>query len=379
MKKMNTRIMPLLLAALLLLSACGSGTPATNTPKEPEPPVSQEAAPAAPLDQNPSPDTDIPENTPAPEGPDIAEEPAIPEEPVIPDLSSAPFHAADAVPYTEDAYTIVNDNQPYFSESDLTDQSFEFYSELDDLGRCQTAYASIGLDLMPTEKRESIGQVRPSGWQTVKYDIVDGNYLYNRCHLIGYQLSGENSNEKNLITGTRYLNVQGMLPFENMVADYVKETGNHVLYRVTPIYEGDNLLASGVLMEAESVEDQGGDILFCVYVYNIQPGITIDYATGESALASTDLPLDSASAEAGTQETTPSVQEPAPSAQEPEPSVQEPEPQGTAYILNTNTKKFHIPSCSSVKQMKDSNKQEYTGNREDIIAMGYDPCKRCHP
>lgn len=184
--------------------------------------------------------------------------------------------------YSGDPYVVVNDNTPTFSLAEAESGSFETYSNLDSLGRCGTAYANIGLDLMPTEERGSIGSVKPSGWKTIKYDSVDGKYLYNRCHLIGYQLSGENANERNLITGTRYLNVEGMLPFENMVADYIKETGNHVLYRSTPIFEGDNLLASGVQIEAMSVEDSGDGIFFNVYCYNVQPGISIDYATGDS-------------------------------------------------------------------------------------------------
>ena len=188
-----------------------------------------------------------------------------------------------AIPaYSGELYAVVNGNIPYFTESDLTTESFEYYSDLDDLGRCGTAYSSVGTDLMPTEKRGSISKVKPSGWQVSKYDFVDGKYLYNRCHLIGYQLTAENANEKNLITGTRYLNVDGMLPFENLVADYVKETENHVLYRVTPVFEGNNLVASGVLMEAESVEDAGDGVEYCVYVYNVQPGVEIDYATGEN-------------------------------------------------------------------------------------------------
>ena len=182
-------------------------------------------------------------------------------------------------------YVTVNDNVPYFSEDDLTTEAFEDYSELDALGRCQVAYANICKEIMPAEERGGIGMIRPSGWHTVKYDIIDGKYLYNRCHLIGYQLAGENANEKNLITGTRYLNVVGMLPFENMVADYVNETDNHVLYRVTPVFEGDNLVADGVRIEAESVEDKGEGIRFHVYCYNVQPGITINYATGDSWLA----------------------------------------------------------------------------------------------
>lgn len=266
------------------------------------------------------------------------------------------FSLTDISPYTGQPYAVVNGNIPYFSEGALTDRAYESYSELDDLGRCGAACACIGLDIMPAEERGSIGQIKPSGWHTVKYDIVDGNYLYNRCHLIGYQLSGENSNEKNLITGTRYMNVSGMSPFENAVADYVRETGNHVLYRVTPVFEEDNLLASGVLMEAESVEDKGAGILFCVYVYNVQPGIIIDYATGESSLAISEQ---EASAEVfqGAQA----------------------EFQEITYILNTNTKKFHYPSCSSVSQMKESNKKEFTGGREDVISQGYEPCGRCKP
>jgi DNA-entry nuclease len=193
--------------------------------------------------------------------------------------------AIDNLPtYSDKAYIAVNSNQPFFTKADDTTESFEKYSELDSLGRCSVAYANVGKDIMPTEARGSIGSVKPSGWQTVKYDIVDGKYLYNRCHLIGFQLTGENANKSNLITGTRYLNIEGMLPFENMVADYVKETGNHVLYRVTPIFKGSNLVADGVLMEGYSVEDQGAGICFNVYAYNVQPGIIINYETGESQL-----------------------------------------------------------------------------------------------
>lgn len=193
-------------------------------------------------------------------------------------------HAED---YWDSPYTVINNNIPEFSESDMVrTDSFESYSELDYLGRCGVAYANICKELMPTEERGEIGSIKPSGWHTVNYhEFVEGNYLYNRCHLIGYQLSGENANEKNLITGTRFLNVEGMLPFENEVADYVEETGNHVLYRVTPVFEGDNLVASGVQMEAYSVEDQGEGVMFNVYCYNVQPGITIDYVTGDSWIA----------------------------------------------------------------------------------------------
>ena len=202
---------------------------------------------------------------------------------------------------------------------------------------------------MPTEERGSIGEVRPAGWHTVRYNmVVEGNYLYNRCHLLGYQLSGENANERNLITGTRYLNTEGMLPFENEIADYVDLTGNHVLYRVTPIYDGDNLVASGVQMEAYSVEDNGAGVSFNVYCYNVQPSISIDYATGDSALVGET-----------TLETTQSVE--------------------ADYVLNTNSKKFHTPTCSSVDDTKESNKQSYHGTREYLLTQGYDPCGRCNP
>ena len=250
---------------------------------------------------------------------------------------------SDLPTYSGEPYVVLNDNVPDFPEEDRTTVSFETYSELDELGRCGPAYANVGQDLMPTEKRGSIGQVKPSGWQVAKYDCVDGKYLYNRCHLIGYQLTAENANEKNLITGTRYLNVTGMLPFENLVADYVKETDHHVLYRVTPIFEGENLVASGVQMEAWSVEDQGEGVEFNVYCYNVQPGITIDYATGASTLNSVD-----GAAEAH-------------------------------YVLNTNTRKFHLPSCSSVADIRSAYRQDYTGTRADLTAQGYAPCKRCEP
>mgnify|MGYP001105393796 FL=1 len=188
----------------------------------------------------------------------------------------------DIPAYSGEPYVILDDNWPDFDAEDLTTEPFELYSELDYLGRCGMAYANICLEIMPTEPREEIGQVKPSGWHTAKYECVEGKYLYNRCHLIGYQLAGENANKQNLITGTRYMNVDGMLPYENMVDSYVEETGNHVLYRVTPIFDGGNLVASGVQMEALSVEDEGEGLCFNVYIYNVQPGVSIDYATGDS-------------------------------------------------------------------------------------------------
>ena len=200
--------------------------------------------------------------------------------------------------YSGSPYFELNGNQPIFKAEELKTKSYEFYSDLDPLGRCGQTEACIGRDIMPTEDRESISSVKPSGWVNNKYDteLVDGGYIYNRCHLIGFQLTGENANERNLITGTRYMNVEGMLPFENMVADYVKETGNHVMYRVTPVFVGDNLLANGALMEAWSVEDNGDGICFCVFVYNVQPGVIIDYATGESSLPESDDTSDKSTA-----------------------------------------------------------------------------------
>ena len=281
----------------------------------------------------------------------------------------------DSIPaYSGEPYVAVNDNVPEFRDTDLSISSYEYYSDLDELGRCGVAVSNIGKDLMPTKKRGSIGKVKPSGWHTVKYDFVDGKYLYNRCHLIGYQLTAENANEKNLITGTRYMNVDGMLPFENMVADYIKETGNHVLYRVTPIYTGDNLVADGVEMEARSVEDDGDGICYHVFVYNEQPGVAIDHATGESHLAE-DAEVYASQAGSG-DERAEEIQTEAPAEQT---QVQEQAAAASEYILNTNTMKFHRPSCSSVNQMSDSNKWVYDGTREEVLNMGYEPCKRCNP
>ncbi len=277
----------------------------------------------------------------------------------IPEYNGTPFYA-------------VNGGTPYFTEEELKTKSFEIYSDLDSLGRCGVAVASVGRDIMPTEERESIGQVKPTGWHTVKYDCVDGKYLYNRCHLIGFQLTGENANEKNLITGTRYMNVDGMLPFENMVADYVKETSNHVMYRVTPVYAENELLSRGVLMEAYSVEDKGEGICFNVFVYNIQPGIVINYSDGSSYEKNT-------SSETKTPDTThETTTEKAPVTEAVTTEGYENKNELT-YILNTKTKKFHYRECSSVKKIADKNKQEYTGSRDELIDMGYTPCGNCDP
>lgn len=261
-------------------------------------------------------------------------------------VSGTPAEENPSAVWDGQPYTAVNGNVPGFSEKDLTAASFESYSELDSLGRCGTAFACLGQDLMPRGERGDISGIHPTGWHSVQYDFIDGKNLYNRCHLIGWQLSGEDANRKNLITGTRYMNVEGMLPFENMVADYIKETGCHVLYRVTPVFQGSNLVADGVLMEAMSVEDQGESISFCVFVPNVQPGVSIDYSDGSSR------PADSQSS---------------------------PENEEAIYIVNTNTRRFHLPSCSSVREMKESNRENFTGSREELIEEGYIPCGKCRP
>ena len=194
------------------------------------------------------------------------------------------YNMDDIPAYSGDKFVYLNNNKPTFKDYEYNKESFEKYSDLDKFNRCGVAYANISYSLMPTEERGSIGMIKPTGWHTIKYDIVDGKYLYNRCHLIGYQLTGENANNKNLITCTREMNAKTMLKFENEVAEYIRKTKNHVLYRVTPVFEGDNMLATGVIMEASSVEDKCKDICFNVFIYNVQDGIKIDYTDGDSSL-----------------------------------------------------------------------------------------------
>lgn len=248
--------------------------------------------------------------------------------------------------YTDSPYIIINDNQPEFDKSDMTTKSFEKYGELDNLGRCTACIANVGKDIMPNEEREAIGNVKPTGWHTVKYENVDGKYLYNRCHLIGYQLTAENANKNNLITGTRYLNIDGMLSFENEIAEYVKMSNNHVLYRVTPMFKDDELVARGLQMEAYSVEDNGKGICFNVYCYNVQPGIEIDYKTGESkSKHEADKYND------GSEKQT--------------------------FIINTSSKKFHTKDCKNTKDIKKENKKTYVGTKQSLINNGYSPCQNC--
>jgi DNA-entry nuclease len=272
-----------------------------------------------------------------------------PENTTSANTESKPVTLSDIPVFSGSPYVAINDNQPNFTKDDYTTKAFEEYAKLDKLGRCGVTYACVGVEIMPTEKRGDIGMVKPTGWVTAKYDFVDGKYLYNRCHLIGFQLTGENANKSNLITGTRYMNTQGMLPFENMIADYVKETENHVLYRVTPIFDGDNLVASGVQMEAWSVEDDGEGICFNVYCYNVQPGVKIDYATGKSILD-----------ESYTEK-------------------QEDDTDSSQYVLNTSSKKIHKPTCSGATGMSEKNKQVIKG--KDVkyyIQQGYEYCGTCN-
>lgn len=265
-------------------------------------------------------------------------------------------HVGNIPYYSGTPYYVVNGNEPFFEEDEKNTTVFETYSDLDNYGRCGVAYANICKQLMPTESRGDISSIRPSGWYTNGKSnnndygsLVDGGRIYNRCHLIGFQLAGENANKLNLVTGTRYMNVTGMLPFENMIDDYVDETNGYVLYRVTPLYVGSELVCRGVLMEAWSVDDEGDTICFNIFCYNIQPGITINYATGENWLSNEDDEHAASSTNAQT------------------------------YILNINSKKFHLPDCSACNSISEKNKAEFTGTREELIEQGYVPCNSCKP
>lgn len=267
------------------------------------------------------------------------------------------YVSLDAIPaYDGKAYVAVNNNEPFFTDSDMTTTAFENYSDLDSLGRCGVAYANICKDIMPTEERGKIGMIKPSGWHTVKYDVIKDRYLYNRCHLIGYQLAGENANPKNLITGTRYLNVEGMFPFENLVADYVNNTGNHVLYRVTPMFSGSNLVANGVLIEAKSVEDNGGGILFNVYCYNVQPGVGINYENGDSWLDGTPGSASSGSDSSAAEN-----------------SAADSSNSETMVHITATGKKYHRAGCRTLK------KSDTEVTLDEAKSMGLSPCGICNP
>lgn len=301
------------------------------------------------------------------------------------------YVSLDAIPaYDGKAYVAVNNNEPFFTDSDMTTTAFENYSDLDSLGRCGVAYANICKDIMPTEERGKIGMIKPSGWHTVKYDVIKDRYLYNRCHLIGYQLAGENANPKNLITGTRYLNVEGMLPFENLVADYVNNTGNHVLYRVTPMFSGSNLVANGVLIEAKSVEDNGGGILFNVYCYNVQPGIGINYENGDSWLdgttpqkqsAQTDTPQNegsqssagSGAGETGSSGSTTGSASSGSDSSATENSAADSSNSETMVHITATGKKYHRAGCRTLK------KSDTEVTLDEAKSMGLSPCGICNP
>lgn len=277
----------------------------------------------------------------------------------------------------DDPFVAINNNEPNFNDSDKTTEAFETYSDLDSLGRCGVAYANICQEIMPTQKRGDISSIRPSGWKNKKYDtsLVDGAYLYNRCHLIGHQLAGEDANEKNLITGTRYFNVDGMLPFENMIADYVKETNNHVLYRVTPVYDGNNLVAKGVQMEAYSVEDDGEGVQFNVFVYNVQPGITIDYATGENKLSENDKSVDSTYSNQNTNNY--NNQNNQYNEQDNQQSTESNDKNTKVEIRgNKKSKIYHCPGQAAYEEMADSSNLVIFNSEQDAIDAGYRKAKR---
>lgn len=280
--------------------------------------------------------------------------------------SSKPITLSSIPSYSGNPYVVLNNNIPNFSSQELKTTAFEKYSSLDSLGRCGVAFACCGTEIMPKENEErgSISSIYPSGWVQAKYDNVSGKYLYNRSHLIGWQLSAENANSRNLITGTRYFNTKGMLPFENMVADYIKETKNHVLYRITPIYSGNNLLANGVQMEAFSVEDNGDGICFNVFCYNVQPGIKINYKTGASSKDNSATASTSVSSANSSKSSVSKVVSTSSS---------------NTYILNISTKKFHKTDCGSAKKISAKNYDETTKNRQTLINEGYSPCGNCKP
>lgn len=357
-----------LLLSIALATGCSASTAGNEAPPgEPTPELASTGTPDGPQE---------PQSAPA-EDTNQQETEAVGENRPVTDDGVLSYR--DVPAFEGNPYVYVNDGEPTFTdEQRAAEPGHEHYGELDELGRCTAAFAVVGPETQPTEKRGSIGEVRPSGWQMAKYDFVEGKYLFNRCHLLGYQLTGENANERNLITGTRYLNVQGMLPFENAVADYVDATGNHVLMAVMPVFEGSELVARGVHMMAESVEDGGEGVAFNVFCYNVQPGVVIDYGTGESMLEEDATPLPDVS---GAESAPDTASEGAGAGEASEKGATgSAEGKGTTeYVLNTSSKKFHLPSCSSVDQMSPKNREDVEDTRENLIAKGYDPCKRCNP
>lgn len=348
MKTHKIRLFSSLLFILLLITGCSSAK--QNMPVEPTPqtqyqevttPVETPAQPQSESAYNPEQTYDVLNQS---------------------DSNGTSFNYNDVPPYTDSAYVDVNNGEPYFTPEDMTTQYFENYSPLDELGRCQTAFACLGRETLPTEKRTSISHVKPTGWHTVKYpEYIAEKYLYNRCHLIAHELSAENDNKLNLITGTRYMNVTGMLPFEDNTTYYIKSTNNHVMYRVTPVFVNDELVCRGVLMEAKSVEDNGAGIKFCVFCYNVQPFITIDYQTGESHVTdSAPNPTDTPDIEV-TDDDIVVIDN------------------NNTYVLNTNSKKIHTPECALAKKIAEHNKEISSETINQLINEGYTPCKNCNP
>lgn len=367
-KRKRLKIVVTVLTLLSLLSSCSSGAPLNktlskkigtkfNTQETSAAAETEVANSASILDKIIS---------------DVAESPT---EIVSCETISGTFDYKEVPEYSGTAYAVMNGNEPYFSENEMSNVSYQEFTELDSLGRCGIAKASVGKDIMPTEKRGEIGMVKPSGWHQNKYDSIKDfdnapGYIYNRCHLIGYQLTGQNANEKNLITGTRYLNVTGMLPFENEVAEYVEETGNHVEYHVTPIFVDDELLSRGVLMEAESVEDNGAGVKFNVFCYNVEPGIEIDYKTGENWLS-----------ESGETQETEETVETAAGKEITYPELLKVTGELSDYrlIININSHLIHSPDCKNAAKISEKNRRGYNGNIDDLLNAGYERAKDCNP
>ncbi len=323
---------------IVLLAGGGLDLPSGDLPggdTQGDLPVITGAPTSAPDAPGTSPATDAPSDTPT-EAPTDA--------PTEAETQPAGFDLAAIPPFSDVPFAVVNDNVPFFTEADMVPKSFETYGDLDSLGRCTTCFACVGKDLMPTDERGDISKIYPTGWVQNYYPFVEQEALYNRSHLIGHQLTGENDNKKNLITGTRYMNADGMIPFENMVADYVLETNGHVLYRVTPIFEGNNLVAAGVLMEAKSVEDNGEAVEYCVFCYNVQPGVKIDYKTGKNEADGTGGYVD----------------------------------KPVTFVLNFNSGKYHTPGCSDIASISEKNVRYWYGTEEELLLAGYVPHTKCN-
>lgn len=375
--KRNARKLLALLAAVFMLCTAAAGCSDVSPAELASAlaavswaPLPSEAFPA----ETPAPVETPPEPSAGPAEPVLTPEPVPDPEPAdafVPGSSVHSINFAEVPPFAGAPYVPVHGNTPYFDPREISKAASEHYSPRDILGRCGTAWGIIGPELMPEGDRGDLSEMEPSGWNQAEFD---GGWLYHRCHLIGYQLAGENANADNLITGTTFLNLQGMLPFENQVADYIRETGNHVLYRATPYFLGDDLVCRGVLLEGLSVEDAGEDICFCVFAYNVQPGVEINYADGSSSVHQPAEP-DPGPVLPAEPDPVPTLQPTPEAPQTPEPAVP---PVSAPYIGNKNTGKFHVSSCGEIKKMKESNKVPLY-SRDEALAGGYVGCKRCQP